>query len=136
MYIFYYSWFTRFCQFLLYSKVTQLYVYMCVCVCVVCVYTPHTYMYTHIYVYTHIYSSSFVISFFNHWILYQALFHISTYNSLPHFNGYKAFHCENNSLISFHRSMKCGMWIAMWFVFLYIHPPFLVWEQGVSQVFF
>ena len=27
---FYYSWFTMFCQLLLYSKVTQLHVYVCV----------------------------------------------------------------------------------------------------------
>ena len=33
------SWFTRLCQFLLYSKVTQPHIYVCVCVCVcVCVY--------------------------------------------------------------------------------------------------
>ena len=31
---FYYSWFTLFCQFLLYIKVTQ--PYICMCVCIIC----------------------------------------------------------------------------------------------------
>ena len=34
LFLFYYSWFTMFCQFLLYSKATQFCVCVCVCVCV------------------------------------------------------------------------------------------------------
>ena len=41
-----YSWFTMLWQFLLYSKVTQSYIYVCVCV--------YIYIYVCMYVYTHI----------------------------------------------------------------------------------
>ena len=43
---FYYSWFTVFCQFLLYNKVTQSYIHICVCIYI------HTYIYIYSFRYT------------------------------------------------------------------------------------
>ena len=64
---FYYSWFTMFCPFLLYSKVTQLYI--------------HTYIHTHTYIYicsfSHISSVMFFscIIFFSYYLLSCSIAH-------------------------------------------------------------
>ena len=48
---FYYNWFTVFCQFLLYSKVTQLYIY--IYVCVFCVASPAKHLRKYIFFFSH-----------------------------------------------------------------------------------